>query len=65
MDKILVETARIDVSVYKSHSTRAAASTAMKENLFPVEDIQPIDSARTTSGVIFSTTPTNVVPDGL
>ena len=63
-------------------STRAAASTAMKENLLPVEDIlrtagwsnvqtfvkfynKPIDSARTTSDVIFNTRATNVVPDGL
>ena len=80
--KSMLETAEIDISIYKSHSTRAAASTAMNENLFPVEDIlrtagwsnvqtftkfydKPIDSARTTSDVIFTTTPTNVVPDGL
>ena len=80
--KSMLETAGIDVSIYKSHSTRAAASTAKKENLFSVEDIlrtvwwsnvqtfakfydKPIDSARTTSDVLFSTTPTNVVPDGL
>ena len=67
---------------YKPHSTRAAASTAMKGNLFPVEDIlrtagwsnvqtfekicdKPINCARTTSDVLFSTTMTNVVPDGL
>ena len=37
--KSMLETARIDISIYKSHSTRAAALTAMKENLFPVEDI--------------------------
>ena len=78
----MLETAGIDISIYKSHITRAAASTAMKENLFPVEDIlwaagwsnvqtfaqfyyKPIDSARTTSAVLFNTTPTNVVPDGL
>ena len=76
----MLETAGIDISIYKSHSTRAAASTAMKENLFSVEDVQrtagwsnvqtfakfcdkPIDSARTTSDVIFNTTPTNVVHD--
>ena len=29
--KSMLETARIDISIYKSHSTRAAASTAMKE----------------------------------
>ena len=81
--KSMLETAGIDKSIYKSHSTQAAASTAMKENLFPVEDIlrtaagwsnvqtfakfydKPIDSARTTSDVLFNTTPTNVVPGGL
>ena len=80
--KSMLETAEIDVSIYKSHSTGAAASTAMKENLFSVEDIlrtagwsnvqtfakfydKPIDSARTTSDVLFNTTPTNVVADGL
>ena len=78
----MYETVGIDISIYKSHSTRAAASTAMKENLFPVEDNlrtagwsnvltfakfcdKPIDSARTTSDVLFNTTQTNVVPDGL
>ena len=78
----MLETAGIDISIYKSHSTRAAASTSMKENLFSVEDIlrtagwsnvqtfakfydKQIDSARTTSEVLFNTTPTNVVPDGL
>ena len=72
----------IDISIYKSYSTRAASSTAKKENLLPVEDIlrtagwsnvqifakfydKPIDSAHTTSDVLFNTTPTNVVPDGL
>ena len=35
----MLETAGIDISTYKSHSTRAAASTAMTENLFPVEEI--------------------------
>ena len=82
MVKSMLETAGIDISIYKSHNTRAAASTAMKENLFPVEDIlrtagrsnvqtfakfydKPINSARTTSYVLFNTTPTNVVPDGL
>ena len=34
----MLETAGIDISIYKSHITRAAASTAMK-GLFPVEDI--------------------------
>ena len=80
--KSVLETAAIDISINKSHSTRAAASTAMKENLLPVEDIlrtagwsnvetfakfydKPIDSARTTSDVLFNTTPTNVVPDEL
>ena len=78
----MLETAGIDISIYKLHSTREAASIAMKENLFPVEDIlqtagwsnvktfakfydKPIDSARITSDVLFNTTPTNVVPDGL
>ena len=70
------------MSIYKSHSTPAAASTAVKKNLSPVEDVpqtagwsnvqtfaefydKPIDSARTTSDVLFDTTSTNVVPDGL
>ena len=78
----MLETAGIDISIYKSYSTRAAASMSMKENLFPEEDIlqtagwsnvqifakfydKPIDSARTTSDVLFNTTPTNVVHDGL
>ena len=82
MHRIHVGNGGIDISIYKSHSTRAAGSTAMKENLFPVEDIlqtagwsnvqtfakfydKPIDSARTTINVLFNTTPTNVVPDGL
>ena len=82
MDKIHVGNGGIDISIYKSHSTLAAASTAMKENLFPVEDIlrtagwsnvqtfakfyvKPIARARTTSDVLFNTTPTNVVPDVL
>ena len=37
--KSMLETTGIDISIYKSHSTRAAASTALKENLFTVEDI--------------------------
>ena len=37
--KSTLETAGIDISIYKSHSTRAAASMAMKENLFSMEDI--------------------------
>ena len=80
--KSMLETAGIDISICKSHSTRAASSTAMKENLLPVEGIlrtagwsnvqkcakfydKLIDSAPTTSDVLFNTTPTNVVPDGL
>ena len=37
--KSMLETAGIIISIYKSHSIRAAASTAMKENSFPVEEI--------------------------
>ena len=78
----MLETAGKDISIYKSHSTRAAASTAMEGNLFSVKAIlrtagwsnvqtfeffyyKPIDSARTTSYVLFNTIPTNVAPDGL
>ena len=32
--KSMLETGEMDISIYKSHSTRAAASPAMKENLF-------------------------------
>ena len=42
--KSMLETEGIDISIYKSHSTRAAASTAMMENLFPVEDTYTTDS---------------------
>ena len=37
--KSMLERGEIDISIYKSHSIRAAASTEMKEILFPVEDI--------------------------
>ena len=59
----MLETAGIDISIYKSHSARAAGWSNVQ--IFATFYDKPIYAARTTSDVLFNMTPTNVVTDGL
>ena len=76
MDKIMLVTAGIDISIYKSQHT-SSCFNGNKENfvtggryttdswVVKCANAKFCDSACTTSNVLFNTTPMNVVPDGL